>query len=195
MNRAYQLRDLCRSGEDHGLAISTFILPLCSTPWKLAAGTGPTIKVQFINWMHVKFFCWACHCRVAPWKNPLLAETYLLFERGAAEEPAASSTRPWPSSVDGLLAFYCWKLLTAGRCLLLRRLCLRPCPMVYCVLNSVAFVACLHKLRVPRRPHSFTSLRLRLIVRVSIIYVRYVVVFIDEPCLGEAFFGFERVCF
>jgi len=136
-----------------------------------------------------------------PEKTPLLAKTYLLFERGAAEEPAASSTRPWPSSVDGLLAFYCWKLLTAGRCLLLlealllRRLCLRLCPMVYCVLNSVAFVACLHKLRVPRRPHSFTSLRLRLIVRVSIIYVRYVVVFIDEPCLGEAFFGFKRVCF
>jgi len=54
-----------------------------------------------------------------PEKTPLLAKTYLLFERGAAEEPAASSTRPWPSSVDGLLAFYCWKLLTAGRCLLL----------------------------------------------------------------------------
>jgi len=54
-----------------------------------------------------------------PEKTPLLAKTYLLFERGAAEEPAATSTRPWPSSVDGLLAFYCWKLLTAGRCLLL----------------------------------------------------------------------------
>jgi len=103
MNRAYQLRDLCRSGEDHGLAISTFILPLCSTPWKLAAGTGPTIKVQFINWMHVKFFCWACHCRVAPWENPPFGQDLpVIWTR---------SSRRASGNVDTAMAIKCrWSL-------------------------------------------------------------------------------------
>lgn len=52
------------STQDLGF-ISTFILPLCLNLWKLSASTGLTIKVQFINWMHVKFFCSTCHCRAA----------------------------------------------------------------------------------------------------------------------------------
>lgn len=99
-----------------------------------------------------------------------LAKTYLLVVQGAAEAPVATSTRQRPSSVDWLLAFfvYCWKWPTTGRwhlaflhlrlLLLLRpRLPLGPYSIVYCVLSSVAFVACLHKHWVPRRPHWLAS--------------------------------------